>query len=357
MSDSIKGRNSKEVTIQLKRAEIQKNILIKNIYKEYEAYFNIVRKSIFTSAKKGIVGMNTNFSISDKKLNSKELNVFLNKNISLLINSKLPFITIEQLKLGDISDPIKQLANVNVSKELVKPKEYQTVNIDYENEIIANESIEFHCDNNLNIYEYYETLSEDEISSVNLDESSYLNSFSKEISIEKIEDGKHIVNAVLELIEKSSAYKLNDYEKINDHATDVYTSSDNLNIFEFIDKSFSNFLLNLSYKVNLELFKIKLIKKFLSEETYKCLSNVNSIIKHPYPFVMKYDLYPGKLSPINNNSSNVYLFNISNVELEFYNLDLSICRNNINELKSRFKLLNKKKIYWKNKALSSNSLK
>ena len=357
MSNSIKGRNSKEVTIQLKRAEIQKNILIKNIYKEYEAYFNIVRKSMLNSVKKGIAGIYSNFSISDKALNSKELNIFLNKNINLLIKSKLPFITIEQLKLGDISEPTNQLVNVNVLKELVKRKEYQTVNIDYENEITANESIEFHCDNNLNTYEYYETLSEDEIPSINLDESSFLNSFSKEISIEKIEDGKHLVNAVLELIEETNDNKLIDHEKINVQAPDVFISSDNLNIFEFIDKSFSNFLLNLSYMINLELFKIRLIKKIITEETYKCLSNNNSIIKHPYPFVIRYDLYPDKLSPINNKSSDIYLFNISSVELEFYNLDLSICRNNINELKSRFKLLNKKERYWKNKELALNSSK
>ncbi len=357
MSNSIKGRNSKEVTTQLKRAEIQKNILIKNIYKEYEAYFNIVRKSMLNSVKKGIAGIYSNFSISDKALNSKELNIFLNKNINLLIKSKLPFITIEQLKLGDISEPTNQLVNVNVLKELVKRKEYQTVNIDYENEITANESIEFHCDNNLNTYEYYETLSEDEIPSINLDESSFLNSFSKEISIEKIENGKHLVNAVLELIEETNDNKLIDHEKINVQAPDVFISSDNLNIFEFIDKSFSNFLLNLSYMVNKELFKISLIKKIITEETYKCLSNNNSIIKHPYPFVIRYDLFPDKLTPINNKSSDIYLFNITNVELEIYNLDLSICRNNINELKSRFKLLDKKQRYWKNKELASNSSK
>ena len=108
---------------------------------------------------------------------------------------------------------------------MVKRKEYQTVNIDYANEKTANESIEFHCDNNLNTYEYYETLSEDEISSINLDESSYLNSFSKEISIEKIEDGKHLVNAVLELIEETNDNKLIDHEKINGQAPCLlYTS-------------------------------------------------------------------------------------------------------------------------------------
>ena len=116
MINSIKGRNSKEVTIQLKRAEIQKNILKKNIYKEYEAYFNIVRKSMLNSVKKGIADIFSNISISDKALNSKELNIFLKKNINLLIKSKLPFITIEQLKLGDISDPTNQLVNLNVLK-------------------------------------------------------------------------------------------------------------------------------------------------------------------------------------------------------------------------------------------------
>ena len=78
------------------------------------------------------------FKCKGFNINSKELNIFLNKNINLLIKSKLPFITIEQLKLSDISDPTNQLVNVNVLKELVKRKEYQTVNIDYENEKTAN---------------------------------------------------------------------------------------------------------------------------------------------------------------------------------------------------------------------------
>ena len=77
MNNSIKGRNSKEVIIQLKRAEIQKNILKNNIYKEYEVYFKIVRKSLLTSVNKGIVGLYSDFSISDKEIYSKELNKFL----------------------------------------------------------------------------------------------------------------------------------------------------------------------------------------------------------------------------------------------------------------------------------------
>ena len=353
MNNSIKIRDSKEITIQLNRAEVQKNKLIKNIYKEYESYFHIVRKSILNSTKKGILSIYSDSFINDKILNSTRLNIFLNKNISLLIHSKLPFITIEQLKLREISDK-KQIVNENAYKDLVKIKKYQTV--DYEKKFIVKDSLEFHSNNNSSTCGYYENLCEEQSSSVNLDETDYLNSSYEQISIKKIEDEKYIVKAVLELKEETNNNKLNDNEKINDQLSDVFISSDNLNFFEFIDRSFINFLLDLSYKVNSELFKINLIPKVISEETFKFISNKNYIITHPHPFVIRYDSNSNRLSSINNTTSNICLCNITNVELEFYNLDLSICRNNINELKNRFRLLNKKQRYWKNKEFSLNNL-
>ena len=87
MNNSIKESNSKEVKIQLKRAEVQKKILIKNIYKEYEIYFKIVRKSILSSVEKGIFGLFSELSVSEKSLNTEELNNFLHQNISFLVNS------------------------------------------------------------------------------------------------------------------------------------------------------------------------------------------------------------------------------------------------------------------------------
>ncbi len=356
MNNSIKGRNLKEVTIQLKRAEVQKNILIKNIYKEYELYFQIVRKSILTSVEKGIFGICSDFSISDKALNSKELNIFIHKNIRILIHSKIPLITIEQLKLGDINDPQKQQVNVTDLNELEGFKEYQTLNFDYANELLPKDPPEFYCSNKLNIYGYYESLSEEEFSSFNLDECGYVNSFSKEISIEKSEYERLVVDSFLELLEQTNDNKLNDYEKMDHQVSDVFISNDNLKLFELIDKSFQSFLLNLSYEINSELFKIKLIKKIISEDTFKCLSNNNYLIKHPHPFVIRYDLNPKKLSLNNNKAADIYLLNISNVELEFYNLDLSICRNNINDLKNSFRLLMKKQRYWKDKELASNKI-
>ena len=360
MNNSIKGINSKEITIQLKRAEVQKNILIENLYKEYEIYFKVVRKILLTSAEKGIFSLYSELSINDKELNSRELNTFLKKNISFLIHSKLPLITIEQFRAGDITDPHMKLVNVNDLKELAKSKEYQEVNFTYENELVANklvanESLEFHCNNNQNECAYYENVSEELLSSVNLDAGSNLNSFSELESIKKLAYEKNIVNSLLELIEEKNENKLNDNENKDDKVSDVAISRDNLEFFEFIDKSFNNFLLNLSYNINSELFNINLIKKTLSESTFKFLSNNTYIIKHPYPFVIRYDLSIDNLIFDKNKSSDIYLFNISYVELEFYNSDLSNCRYNINEFKNNFRSLSKKQRYWKQKELFLNN--
>ena len=351
MNNNIKGINSEEITIQLTRAEVQKVLLIKNIYKEYENYLHIVRKSIFNAAEKGILSLFSDLSISDQKLDTTELSNFINKNISLLIHSKLPFLTIEQLNLSDISYSQKQLVNLKSLRELVEFKEDQSDKSDYQNILITDEPLELDSNNNSKTYDYYESLSSDELSSVDLDERDYLDSFSRLNSNKNIEYKKN-ANAFLELIEKTTDNKFNYHEKINSQAKDEYILNHNLNFFEFIDKSFSDLLLNLSYEINLDLFKMNLIKKIISEGTFKCLSNNNYIIKHPYPFIIRYDLNPNNLTTVDNTGYEIYLLNITNIELEFYNLDLSICRNNINQLKNKFKLLNKKQRYWKHKELS-----
>ena len=354
MNNSIKSINSNEVKIQLNRAEFQKKILIKKIYKEYEIYLKIVRKSIFAYVKKGIFAIYANFCDcdSEKALNSEELVNFLKQNIRFLINSKLPLLTIEQLKLGDISFPHKHLLNEKVLNELIEFKEHQKFYFEYVNELINEKPFDFHCNNSSASYEYYELLNEEEFLSVNFDEKDSLNSFSKQ---NNVKNDEYILDAVLEIIEEEKPNKLTYHENLNELLNDFFISSENLNFFETIDKAFTNFLLNLSYEINSELFKVNLINKTITEDAFKCLSN-NNIIKYPHPFVIRYDLNLNKFSEYINKFSDIYLFNISNIELEFYNLDLSICRNKINELKQRFRLLNKKQIYWKDKELKLNNL-
>ena len=269
-----------------------------------------------------------------------------------IINSKLPLLTIEQLKLGDISFPKKHLLNEKVLNELIELKEYQKFDFEYVNELINEKSFDFHCNNSSDSYEYYELLNEEEFFSVNFDEKDYLNSFSKQNTVKYNE---YINDSVLEIIEETKPNKLTHHENLNELVNDFFISSDNLNFFENIDKAFCNFLLNLSYEINSELFKVNLVNKTITEDAFKCLSN-NNIIKHPHPFVIRFDLNLNEFSENINNFPDIYLFNISNIELEFYSIDLSICRNKINELKQRFRLLNKKQIYWKNKELKLNNL-
>ena len=43
-----------KINSQLERADIQKRILTKNIYREYELYLNLVRDLLFISVEKGL---------------------------------------------------------------------------------------------------------------------------------------------------------------------------------------------------------------------------------------------------------------------------------------------------------------
>ena len=43
-----------KINSQLERAELQKRILIRNIYSEYELYLNLVRNLLYISVEKGL---------------------------------------------------------------------------------------------------------------------------------------------------------------------------------------------------------------------------------------------------------------------------------------------------------------
>ena len=357
MEKRIKDKNlEEEVITQLRRSEVKKDKLIKDICKEYEVYLQIVRKSIYSSVKKGIFGIYSDLSLNDSALTSEDINNFIKENISLLIYSQLPLLTVEQLKLGDSYDYQKKFINLNFINQIEEFKECLSINFEYENNLITEDSPHFYCNNNSNTYEYYESLSEDKLLSINLDDSINQKFFSKLGNIKKIEQEKKLDISPLELIEATNQNKLKDYENINCLKSDNFIPSHNLNCFDLIDKSLNNIFLNLSYKINLELFKIKIIKEIISEDNFKILVNKNAIIKHPYPFVIRYDLNTNKFLANNGKYIDIYLFNITNIELEFYNLDLSICRNKINELKYKFKLLHKKQKYWNQKELTLNKI-
>ena len=81
------------------------------------------------------------------------------------------------------------------------------------------------------------------------------------------------------------------------------------------------------------------------------------MIRHPYPFVINFDFNINQPSLNDENLPSIIFINISTIELEFKNLNLSIQRNKINELKNQFQRLIKKETYWRQKELTLNKIR
>ena len=151
--------------------------------------------------------------------------------------------------------------------------------------------------------------------------------------------------------------KIRHTEKENINQMDNLSKNQILNNFDLLDKSLENLLLNLSYNINQELFKANLIKKMISKDSFDYLVGKNLMIRHPYPFVINFELNLNRSTSNGNNFPSIIFFNISNVELEFINLNLSIQRNKINELKNQFQRLIKKETYWRQKEITLNKIR
>jgi len=100
-----------KINSQLERSDIQKRILIRNIYREYELYLNLVRDLLFISVEKGLNQI-YNSTINDNFLNENEYCSLFEKKISKLIFANLPFLTVEQLKISEIEK--------NINNEIIK---------------------------------------------------------------------------------------------------------------------------------------------------------------------------------------------------------------------------------------------
>ena len=95
----------------------------------------------------------------------------------------------------------------------------------------------------------------------------------------------------------------------------------------------------------------------ISKDSFDYLVGKNLMIKHPYPFVINFEFNLNRPLLNGNNLTSIIFINISTVELEFKNLNLSIQRNKINELKNQFQRLIKKETYWRQKQITLNKIR
>ena len=111
LNDLNNFNNYKEkdkINSQLERADIRKRILIRNIYREYELYLNLVRDLLFISVEKGLNQIYSYPTNNDNFLNENEFYSLFEKKISKLILTNLPFLTVEQLKINEIEKNINE---------------------------------------------------------------------------------------------------------------------------------------------------------------------------------------------------------------------------------------------------------
>ena len=347
-----------KINSQLERADIQKRILTRNIYREYELYLNLVRDLLFISVEKGLNQIYSYPTINDNFLNENEFYSLFEKKISKLIFTNLPFLTVEQLKINEIEKNINKEINFTIFDSSTKIKDDQKEKFQYEDGFQLKEPTQFEISKDFsNTSEYYQAHNYEKFVSLDLDNNHHNNYLSKNNIFENLGVEKQFISSLLELIGEEKVEKPRYQEKENINQMDNLPKNQILNNFDLIDKSLENLLLNLSYNINQELFKANLIKKMISKDSFDYLVGKNFMIKHPYPFVINFELNLNRSSLNSNNFPSIIFFNISTVELEFKNLNLSIQRNKINELKNQFQRLIKKETYWRQKEITLNKIR
>ena len=347
-----------KINSQLERADIQKGLLTRNIYREYELYLNLVRDLLFISVEKGLNQIYSYPTINDNFLNENESYSLFEKKISKLIYTNLPFLTVEQLKINEIEKNINKEINFTIFDSSTKTKDDQKEKFQYEEGFQLKEPSQFEITEDFsNTSEYYQAHNYEKFGSLDLDNNHHNNYLSKNNIFENLGVEKQFISSLLELIGEEKVEKPRYQKKENINQMDNLPKNQILNNFNLIDKSLENLLLNLSYNINQELFKANLIKKMISKDSFDYLVGKNSMIKHPYPFVINFELNLNRSSLTGNNFPSIIFFNISTVELEFKNLNLSIQRNKINELKNQFQRLIKKETYWRQKEITLNKIR
>jgi len=347
-----------KINSQLERAEIQKRILTRNIHREYELYLNLVRDLLFISVEKGLNQIYSYPTINDNFLNENELYSLFEKKISKLIITNLPFLTVEQLKINEIEKNINKEINFPIFDSSTKAKDDQKENFQYEDCFQLKEPTQFEITEEFsNTSEYYQAHNYERFESLDLDNNHHISYLSKNNIFENLGVEKQFISSLLELIGEEKVEKPRYQEKEYINQMDNLSKNQIFNDFDLIDKSLENLLLNLSYNINQELFKANLIKKMISKDSFDYLLGKNFMIRHPYPFVINFELNLNRSSLKGNNFPSIIFFNISTVELEFKNLNLSIKRNKINELKNQFQRLIKKEIYWRQKDITLNKIR
>ena len=197
-------------------------------------------------------------------------------------------------------------------KDDQKVKDDQKEKFQIEDGFQLNEPTQFKITEDFsNTSEYYQAHNYEKFVSLNLDSNNHNNYLSKNNIFENLGVEKQFISSLLELIGEEKVEKQRYQVKENINQMDNLPKNKILNNFDLIDKSLENLLLNLSYNINQELFKANLIKKMISKDSFDYLVGKNLMIKHPYPFIINFELNLNRPLLNGNNLPSIIFININ----------------------------------------------
>ena len=350
MDRDLLEKNYKKINDQLFYIGCKKSKIKKEIYSLYDLYLTIIRSQLqnyIGEAIKALLNVSGNgISVKDKKTI-----IFIKNDLKNIVNDILPFLTIEQLSIKKeykIANRIKNnrefKSNLNLKDEVYKINNlhtnYTNNSIDYRNfyyENLFNEN----SSKNINIENFVLNKSSD-----NFKHDESLGCIDSTTLLSDLEEDK---------------FSLNMHINYNSNYFIPIEFKDIILWIDTLDSSLNLYLQDLSIKINNEIFKRNILKKFINNKLLLDIFDNHLLFNNPSPFVLTYDpsLIQYIISDENYNekvSSRTNLININTAELEFININLSMLKNKLFELKSNIYLLIKKENYWCSKLkLNSNN--
>ena len=346
MDKEYASKKTLDFETQLNLLVGKRNLIKKNLLRYYEQYLNIIRSRINHILKETIYSF-FDISSDENNINDEMIFTIIDRDVDLLVNQFLPFLTIEQLVL-----PIESEINIVTKNERLFNTKLLIDNKSFEN---SNEAINNTLNHDRTPFLYYESLLEDDFSSsIDLDNSSL-----KESTMVGYGDENELIYSLLDLSQIDSNSETND-DLFEQKDSTIQISSDLSNLLDWaniIDSSITLQMRRFSFLVNKELFKKKIIKKVIPDNILSLLMDNQSLVSNPLPFILLFDLNANEF--INKNQltrevdfSKIFLFSINPHELEFNDLKLNSIRIKIKEIKQELKILIKKEKYWNVKKIN-----
>ena len=351
MDSNLVEKNHKKANNQLINIDCKKSKIKKEIYILYELYLKTIRSNLQNYVGEAIKSL---VEKSDKGISVKDrkTKLFIRNDLKSLINKIKPFLTIEQLsikkeyKVSNQTNKISEFrGNYHLNEEVNTINESKTINkfdstkyvcLYYKNLIDEDNNFNINLDNFISECKAHDSL------------KSYKNlqSNNSQITVSENYEDKLSLNIAQN---KDSKYFV------------PIEFKDLLIWIETLDYSLNYYLKDLSIEINNQLFKKDILNKFVNNESLHYVFENHLLFSNPSPFILSFD--PSLNQYINfeefyseNKFSKINLINIDSTEFEFININLSLLKNKLLDLKYNINSLIKKENYWCNK-LKANSNK